>query len=426
MSTFADPAEGSLRRWVIFAVGAINFIISMFYRVSIAVIAPSLIDELKLDTSQLGDLSAAFFYGFAICQLPLGLAIDRLGPRVTTIFLGFAAVMGAIVFAAGSSYEHLVLGRLLLGIGMGGNLMVVLALLAVWFPPDRFASLSSTVVAIGVVGNLFAATPLAWMNDTIGWRACFMVFAIIDSIIITSFVFVMRNYPPGHARKTSRRPNLMDGVRQLARMFPYWVISFGNFVRYGYFVAIQGLWATPFLVYGLGFTDMAAANALLFLGIGYMVGLPFFGYLSDKVVRSRKKVILFTMTGAAILTGSVILWPDNPSTSIIFSTFFGIGMLTAPGQISYAHIKELVPPSISAQAMTAVNLFTILGAALITQFLGMIAGGEVSQFSGSADFKFMWIVGCVLLAIASILYCFVPDSPVFQRLSSEKSPERHL
>jgi hypothetical protein len=76
--------------------------------------------------------------------------------------------------------------------------------------------------------------------------------------------------------------------------------------------------------------------------------------------------------------------------------------------------------------MTAVNLFTILGAALITQFLGMIAGGEVSQFTGSADFKFMWIVGCVLLAIASILYCFVPDSPVFQRLSSEKSPENHL
>ncbi len=103
-----------------------------------------------------------------------------------------------------------------------------------------------------------------------------------------------------------------------------------------------------------------------------------------------------------------------------FFDFFGLGMLTAPGQISYAHIKELVPTSISAQAMTAVNLFTILGAALITQFLGIIAGGEVSQFAGSEDFRFIWIVGCILLTIASILYCFVPDSPVFQRLSSKR------
>ncbi len=420
MSVLIDPAVGSLRRWAIFVVGSMNFIISMFYRVSVAVLAPSLINELKLDTSQLGDLSAAFFYGFALCQLPLGLAIDRLGPRIVTIFLGFAALAGAIVFATGSSYEQLVLGRLLLGIGMGGNLMVVLALLAVWFPPDRFASLSSTVVAIGVVGNLFAATPLAWMSEAVGWRACFMIFAVVDSIIITLFVLVMRDYPPGHSRKTSKRPKLMDGFKKLVRMYPYWVISFANFVRYGYFVAVQGLWATPFLVYGLGFTDMAAANALLFLGLGYMVGLPFFGYLSDKVVRSRKKVILLTMTGSAILAGSVCFWPENPNSSIIFLTFFGLGMLTAPGQISYAHIKELVPTSISAQAMTAVNLFTILGAALITQFLGIIAGGEVSQFTGSADFRFIWIVGCILLTIASILYCFVPDSPVFQRLSSKR------
>lgn len=417
MPSFPDPAPGSSRRWAIFIAGSLNFIVSMFYRVSVAVIAPSLIQDLNLDASQLGDLSAAFFYGFAVCQLPLGLAIDRVGPRITTIFLGLSAVIGGAVFALGSTYNHLLLGRFLLGIGMGGNLMVVLALLSVWFPPDRFASLGSSVVAIGVTGNLFAATPLVLLSSLLGWRTCFLIFVLLDALIITSFVLVIRNHPPGHVRVASKRPNMLEGIAKLVRMYSYWAISMGNFVRYGYFVAIQGLWATPFLIYGLGLSEIDAADVLLFLGFGYMIGLPIFGFISDKILKSRKKVLLFSMTGSIVLTSSICFWPDKVDSWLIYSTFFAMGMLAAPGQISYAHMKELVPSSISAQAMTAVNLFTILGAALITQILGMFPGGDITELSGVKDFRFIWFLGASLLTIISILYWFVPESPVFRKSS---------
>ncbi len=415
MPHFHDPAPFSRRRWAIFIFGTLNFIVSMFYRVSVAVISPSLIRDLNLDTFHLGNLSSSFFYGFAICQLPLGLAIDRIGTRISVICLGCVAVTGGIIFALGPSYEYLLLGRFLLGVGLGGNLMITLVLLAVWFPPDRFASLGASVVAIGVVGNLFAATPLALMNELIGWRACFLVFTLLGGVIVVSFVAVMRDFPPNYTRPAVHGTKLLGGLWKLFRMYGYWAISFGNFVRYGYFVALQGLWATPFLIYGLRLNERAAADALLFLGFGYMFGLPFFGYLSDKVLKSRKKVVVATFLLSVAVTFSVCFWSQKVESWVILSTFFGMGMLAAPGQISYAHIKELVRPDITAQAMTAMNLFNILGAALITQILGLFAGGKITELQNVQDFGFIWLIGASLLAVAATLYCFVPESPIFER-----------
>ena len=144
-------------------------------------------------------------------------------------------------------------------------------------------------MAIGVVGNLFAATPLALMNELIGWRACFLVFTLLGGVIVVSFVAVMRDFPPNYTRPAVHGTKLLGGLWKLFRMYGYWAISFGNFVRYGYFVALQGLWATPFLIYGLRLNERAAADVLLFLGFGYMFGLPFFGYISDKVLEITQK-----------------------------------------------------------------------------------------------------------------------------------------
>ena len=415
MPPFHDPAPLSRRRWAIFIFGTLNFIVSMFYRVSVAVISPALIRDFNLDSSHLGNLSASFFYGFAICQLPLGLALDRVGARVSMFFLGCVAATGGIIFALGPSYGYLLLGRFLLGVGLGGNLMIILVLLAVWFPLDRFASLGASVVAIGVLGNLIAATPLALMSELVGWRACFLVFTLFGSLVVISFITVIRDFPPNSIRPAVQGKNLLGGLWKLFRMYGYWAISFGNFVRYGYFVALQGLWATPFLVYGLRLNERAAADALLFLGFGYMLGLPFFGYLSDKVLKSRRGVVVATFLLSAMLTFSVCFWSQRVESWVIFSTFFGMGMLAAPGQISYAHIKELVPPDISAQAMTAMNLFNILGAGLITQILGMFAGGKMTELQNVQDFGFIWVIGAFLLTVAATLYCFVPESPIFGR-----------
>jgi nitrate/nitrite transporter NarK len=408
-----DPAPGSLRRWAIVIVGSVNFMVSMFYRSAVAVIAPSLAADLALDASQIGAVSAVFYYAFAAGQIPLGIALDRLGPRFTTFLLSLAAVSGGLLFAAGSSATHLIIARILLGIGMSGNLMVVLALLSSWFPVNRFAFLSGLIVAVGVVGSLIAATPLALINLWIGWRAGFVLFTAFNAVIVAVFLVIMRDGPPGAPDRGPCSPSLFGELKILIRRYDYWAISLSNFVRYGYFAALQGLWLGPFLISGLGWDEITAGNGILVLSTGYMIGLPLGGFLSDRVFYSRKKVILTGLvlywavtTGFLMNSSGGAIWP-------MYIGLFGLGLLAAPGNVLYAHMKELLPANMVSQAMTAVNLFTVLGAGLMTQMIGLTIP-EIPPDSLKPElFVGLWYTGSICLAAVSLLYSRVPDAGAF-------------
>ena len=392
----------------------------MFYRVSTAVISPALVRDLGFTNAQLSDLAAVFFYAFALSQIPIGIALDRLGSRITMFFLSIAAVGGAVLFALGQTPDQLILARALLGIGMSGNLMVIYALLAVWFPLDRFAFLGGLLVSIGVAGNLLAATPLALLSISIGWRTSFVIFAAVDAAVVATFLLVVRDRPGSSVSVGLKTGSAIAGLGRLFGMYSYWAISLSQFVRYGYFAALQSLWIAPFLIYGLGFSEISASNAIFALGLGYMISLPLSGWVSDTVLQSRKKVVLATMFGLWLFTGSIIWWTQTVPVWLVMVTFFGFGVMAAPGQIMYAHIKELLPPSMIAQAMTAVNLFTVLGAGVMTHVLGFVIGGEPSELAQASDFSLVWYVGLLAIGLASLMYCLVPESPAFKASGLEK------
>ncbi len=392
----------------------------MFYRVSTAVISPFLVRDLGFTNAQLGDLAAVFFYAFALSQIPIGIALDRLGSRITMFFLALAAVGGAVLFALGQTPSDLIIARALLGIGMSGNLMIIYALLAAWFPLDRFAFLGGLLVSIGVAGNLLAATPLTLLTISIGWRTSFLIFAGINAAVVTIFLVVVRDRPDSSAPIGLNTGSAIAGLGHLLRMYSYWAISLSQFVRYGYFAALQSLWVAPFLIYGLGFSEIAASNAIFFLGLGYMISLPLSGWFSDSVLQSRKAVILGTMWGLCLLSGSVIWWTQTVPMWLVMATLFGVGVTAAPGQIMYAHIKELLPPTMVAQAMTAVNMFTVLGAGVMTHILGFVIGREPSNLAGPSDFSLVWYVGVITVGLACFMYSLVPESPAFKRPDVEK------
>jgi MFS family permease len=415
MTPFPDPAPGSVRRWAIFVTGSVNFILSMFYRVSTAVISPALVRDMGLSSTQLSDLAAAFFYAFALSQLPVGVAIDRLGSRLTMALLSGAAMVGVLLFSLGQTPSQLLTGRILLGIGMSGNFMVLLTLLAAWFPVDRFGFLSGLAVSVGVLGNLLATTPLAVLTQWVGWRTSFLIFGAANAIAVAAFLAVIRDRPLGQSKVAHEQKSLTAGLWQMFRMYSYWAISLANFVRYGWIAALQGLWAAPFLIYGLRMGEIATSNALLCMGLGYMAGMPVFGSLSDRVFRSRKQVVLGTMILFSLLSLSVVGWSETSPMWLVALTFFGLGFTASPGQILYAHMKELLPPSMVAQALTAVNLFTILGAGVMTQILGWVVGSEPAALSGLAGFRDVWYVGAGALALVALLYSAAPDSTALRR-----------
>lgn len=413
-----DPAPGSYRRWAIFFVGSLNFVLSIFFRSSVAVVSPALAEDLGLSNAQLSDITSAFFYAFAFVQIPVGMALERFGIRITMYLLSVSGIGGSLLFALGQTAEQLVIGRVLLGIGMSGNLMTALLLVAAWFPVNRFGTLNGLLVGIGGLGSLLAATPLTYLHLAIGWRNSFLLFALANAIVVLAFLLVARESPPGARPVPVRSQPLSRNLRRVFRMYSYWAISLASFVRYGFLAALQGLWAASFLLYGLHMDEISAGNVIFVMGLGYMIGLPLSGTLSDRVFRSRKKVILTSLAVFGLLTVIPVCWSPSVSVWVVLPVFAALGFAAAPGQILYAHMKELIPARMLAQAMTAVNLFTMLGGGIITNIVGLLVSNEPSQMSGPDEFRPLWYIGFVCLATVFVLYSFVPDSRALRRFRS--------
>jgi predicted MFS family arabinose efflux permease len=281
---------------------------------------------------------------------------------------------------------------------------------------NRFAYLSGVLVALGVLGNMAAATPLVFLARSLGWRNSFLAIAIVNAIQVVAFYLAVWDRPGGRAHGRFRGHVSLKGTVALFRSYSYWAISFSAFVRYGFFVALQGLWAGLFLMNGLGMSMVSAGNAILGMGLGIMVGLPVSGRLSDTWLRSRKHVVWPTL----ILFGLLVLWfpfwGARPSEWLVYGALFATGMLSATGQVMFAHIKELVPTDLTARAMTGVNFFVMLGGAVFTQLIGLVIGADPSNLKAPGDFAPAWYLGAGSMFLATIFYFFTTESKVLRRM----------
>jgi MFS family permease len=301
------------RTWLFLSVvlAAVMFAMSQFYRSSVAVISPDLMQEMGLNALDLSRISAAFFYAFALMQIPVGIFLDSVGAKTAMVGLTLVSVAGAVVFALGTTPGWLTFGRVLLGIGMACNFMGALKLLTLWFEPRQFATLSALVVSLGTIGNIAAATPLVLLVGWMGWRHSFLAIAGFTLALALVFLAVIKERPraardaPGRAGPGDRagtqadaadaRPSVSQTLGRAWDLFhhrDFWIISLATFCRYGIYAAVQGLWAGPFLIHALGLPPVTAGNILFLMSIGLIIGCPLCGWLSDFLVGSRKKIII--------------------------------------------------------------------------------------------------------------------------------------
>lgn len=403
-------SQGGARGWIIFGLCSLGFILSMFYRVSPSILAVQLTGELNLTSSELGDISAAFFYAFAFCQIPLGLVLDRKGIRWPMTLLMLLGVAGAVVFGLAPNKEWALAGRVLLGVGASCNLMGALALIARWFPATVFATLSGLLVALGSLGQMLGATPLALMTEALGWRGSFMAVAAFHLALTAVFALLARDDPPGAPARPRHAGNPLAGLGRVLARPSYWGISLATFFRYGCTVTIQALWGGPLLIYGLGLSVVEAGNALVALSFGMMLGLPLGGRLSDRWLGTRKWVIMPSLAGLTLAMAAMLLLRPGESLALVYAVFFVVGLASAPGQIMYAHIKELSPPELTATGLTGINLFTMLGSAVVMQITGFLVVAEPSAASGPGAFAPALIFMSIGLGVASLVYLLVPDT----------------
>jgi MFS family permease len=351
----------------VFTIFTVAYFFSYFYRSANAVIAPDLTRELGLDASQLGLMTSLFFAAFAAVQLPLGLGLDRFGPRFVTPALMMAGAVGSLIFAAAQSYSALAVGRALIGLGMAGILMGALKAFSQWYSWQRYPLLSGLLVGFGSAGALVAATPLAWLNAAYGWRTVFQFGAVIVVVVAGAIVVGTRNTPPGVAWSGKRAD--LRSLRIIFVDVRFWRMALLVFFTNGTLLAFQGLWAGPYLDDIYGVDAITRGNVLLLLSGGVTAGFLLSGWLSNRI----GLVNLVLWGGALFVAAQCILAVHPPlpwmaATAVLFGVTGGLTIMLL------AQPRYVFPVAITGQATTAVNLFAIGGAALVQWWMGLIIG----------------------------------------------------
>ena len=397
------------RAWIIFILCSLHLFISQLYRTTNAVLAPWLIQDLRLDTEGLGLLSAGFFYAFALTQIPISIFLDKIGAKRLMIALSFVGMAGAVMFSLAQGLEMGLAGRMLLGVGMACNLMGPLKLLTEWFPPSRFATASGLLYAIGTLGNIVAATPLVLLVEQLGWRPSFQAVIAVHLLLTLALFGVVQDRPQAKnaaaAPAASGAPFRNLGI--LTRSKDYWIISAGTFVRYGTHAALQTLWAGPLLMEALEFSPVQAGNILMAMNVGLIVGGPVWGAVSDRVFKTPKWVVAGGLLMLALITFGLRALPPGTSVLVAGAVFLAFGIASASGMHVYAHIKALVPKDMAGAAMAGTNFFTMMGPAVFLQGIGIAMQGLYPEASrGPQAFGTALLICVVCQAGIGVLYLF--------------------
>ena len=352
------------------------YIVSQFLRNSVGVIAPDIAAEVGLSPLQIGSLSSVYFLAFAATQLPLGVALDRFGPKRCMLVSVALTVAGAAAFALSYSATGLVVSRALLGFGTASFLMAPVALYARWFPPERFSTLAGIHLGVGTLGALLATAPLAYAAATVGWRAAFLAVAAITVVIGVVIWLIVTDDRPG-TKTEPKQETLREsvaGIWQVIRTPSIGRVFMVQLTSYPSFVLLVGLWGGPYLTHIYGY-DLKGRGDILFVAALAQIAGSFFWGPSDRLFGRYKPPVLIgtaaSFTALVLLAGFGVL----PLPLLIFA-FALIGFSTGMTPVVMAHGRSLVPPHLLGRAMTLLNIGT-MGGGFVVQF---VSGALIDLF----------------------------------------------
>lgn len=350
--------------------------LSQFYRVSNSVIAPELARDLGLTARQLGWAGSAFFFALFAVQVPVGMGFDRYGARRTVTALSFVAMAGALWIAQASEAADLIGARAVVGVGCAASFMSVVFLCSRWFKPANLAAALSWVFAASNIGTLAAATPLAWIAATIGWRNGFLGLAAVTVVVAICFYVFVRDRPPGADAPAVRH----EGVAEIAKgLLEVWTtrglgpVLAMHFFAYATMLTVLGVWGGPYLHDVFELDGLQRGNVLLVMGVAQILGILAYGPM-DRLLRSRKKVVL----GGAVISATtlaILAVLPRPSLAVAVVLLTAFCFFCAFGTVIVAQGRALFPDRLAGRGVTTVNMAQCLGLTVLPAGMGYIIEG---------------------------------------------------
>lgn len=405
-------------RWIVFTVMASIYFFVYFHRTSSAMLANSLMEEFGVTALAIGVMSSAYFYPYGLMQIPVGYLSDTRGPRLTTTIFTIFAFIGTLFFALSPTFEFAVLGRLLIGIGVSGVYIPTIKVLSQWFRREEFATLTGVLFAVGNIGALVSAYPLAMMAILFGWRETFLIIGIITLFLAASCWALVRDSPkamgfdhPEISEGMNLNSKFSKNVREIVSNPVLWLIAVSAFMRYGITMGYQGLWGGPYLIDIYGMSKGEAGGVLMMVGVGTIVGAPTIGFLSDRVFKTRKWYLVFGGIGFTLCFAPLVFMTSSLSILELYLISFGIGVFSGAGPVAYALIKESYPLEVTGLATSILNTFPFFGGAVFQVLMGylMDSVGMVGNAYPPEAYSLAFSICLIASIVSTILMLFVHE-----------------
>ncbi len=366
--------------WFVWGLGALFYLMGFFHRVAPAVMTEELMRDFNINATALGNLSAFYFYSYVAMQIPTGVLADTWGPRRLLTIGSLVAGIGALLFALAPQIIWANLGRLLIGGSVAVAFVGLLKVANNWFPPRHYAMVSGLALFFGIVGAVFAGTPLRLLMNHYSWRIVILFSALVTFVLCLNIWFFVRDYP--HERgytdlddtaittgKATQR-KIIQGVFEVFNYPNIWFLCVIPGGLVGCVLTFSGLWGVPFLTTHHKLSPPLAAAMTSTLLVAWAVGGPIFGWFSDRL--GHRKILYFIGNALSIAGWLSIIFITKIPIYVLVAMLLVTGFSSGCIIITFAFAKESVPTYLSGTVSGVVNMGVMMGPTLLQPIVGWI------------------------------------------------------
>jgi sugar phosphate permease len=361
--------------WLMCSIGALFYFYEYLLRVAPSVMTHELMLAYNISAAALGNLAAYYYYIYTPMQLVVGVSMDRFGPRRLFTVAGAACALGSYLFAATPQLWVAEIGRFLVGFGSAFAFVGVLKLATIWLPPQKFALVSGLTTTLGTVGGIVGNLLLTKLVAAHGWRSASFI-TVIAGLALTVFMFLTLRDGGRYQHRSdiSHQENsfksVFIGLFKIIRNPQIWVTGAIGCLMYIPTSAFAELWGNPYLQEAYHFSPQAAAQAISMIFLGWAIGGPVMGWLSDRICQRRLPMSIGSAVAALLL--AIVLYVPGVSAKAVYIIFFIFGFFSSAQVIVFAVGREISPLRSAGTAVALTNMFVMIGGVLFQPLIGKV------------------------------------------------------